>query len=249
MHELNGILDFSGKRVLVVGGSSGIGNATARMFHAAGASVLITGTRASSQNYGPDEAHRFVGLDYSQLVVDDAAAFQQWNPDLPTLDILVLSQGTVQYSRREFDPETFRHVVDINLNSMMNCAVKFRAVLAASRGAIIMISSVGGLRATIGNPAYAASKAGLIHLTHVLGAAWAVDGIRVNGIAPGLVETKMTSVTTDNPKRLAERLAGIPLKRLGDPDEIASIALFLASPMASFIIGQTIVADGGRTLT
>ena len=98
-------------------------------------------------------------------------------------------------------------------------------------------------------PKITRSKAGVIHLTRVLGAAWAADGIRVNGIAPGLVKTKMTSVTTDDPKRLAERLETIPLKRLGSTEEIASIALFLASPMASYVVGQTIVADGGRTLS
>ncbi|MFD2577800.1 SDR family NAD(P)-dependent oxidoreductase [Novosphingobium colocasiae] len=81
-----------------------------------------------------------------------------------------------------------------------------------------------------------------------MGAAWARDGIRVNGIAPGLVETKMISVTSENPERLAARVAGIPLRRIGQADEIASIALFLASPMASYIVGHTIVADGGRTL-
>ncbi|MDP3857966.1 MAG: SDR family oxidoreductase, partial [Stagnimonas sp.] len=196
-----------------------------------------------------EAADRFDGLDYAQLNLDDVGAVEQWEPGISGLDVLVLSQGTVEYRRREFETETFRKVVDINLNSMLSCAVKFRPLLAASGGSLITISSVGGLRAAIGNPAYSASKAGLIHLTRVLGAAWASDGIRVNGVAPGLVETKMTSVTTDNPDRLAARLAGIPLKRLGTPEEIASIALFLASPMASFIVGHTIVADGGRTLT
>jgi 3-oxoacyl-[acyl-carrier protein] reductase len=241
-------LDFSGKQVVVVGGSGGIGNATARAFLQAGAQVLVTGTRASPEDYGPQEAHRFAGLGYSQLNLDDPAAAELWVPDLRSVDVLVLAQGAVEYSRREFETETFRKVVDINLGSIMACATKFRPLLAGSGGSVITVSSVGGLRVPIANPAYAASKAGLIHLTHVLGAAWAEEGIRVNGIAPGLVETKMISVTTDNPDRLAKRVAGIPLKRIAQPEEIASIALFLASPMASYIVGQTIVADGGRTL-
>lgn len=239
--------DFTGKQVVVVGGSGGIGNSIARMFHAAGASVLITGTRESPQDYGPEEAYRFEGLTYSRLVLGEDASVQQWDPGISSLDTLVLSQGLVQYRRREFEADVFRQVVDVNLNSVMNCAVKFKPLLAASSGTIITVSSVGGIKATIGNPAYAASKAGLIHLTRVLGAAWAADGIRVNGIAPGLVGTKMTTVTTDDPKRLAERLESIPLKRLGTPEEMASIALFLASPMSSYIVGHTIVADGGRT--
>lgn len=241
-------LSFAGKQVLVVGGSSGIGNATAHAFRAAGAEVMVTGTRASAEEYGPDQAADFEGLAYSQLNVSDSTSIADWNPDLTRLDVMVLSQGSVAYGRREFDPETFRRIVEINLNSQIDCATKLKPLLAQSQGSVITISSVGGVRATIANPAYSASKAGLIHLTRVLGAAWAQDGIRVNGIAPGLVETKMIAVTSENPERLAARLAGIPLRRLGQPEEIASIALFLASPMASFIVGHTIVADGGRTL-
>jgi 3-oxoacyl-[acyl-carrier protein] reductase len=242
-------LSFAGKQVLVVGGSSGIGNATAKAFRAAGAKVMVTGTRPSPAEYGSDQAADFEGLAYSQLNVSDSSSIAGWKPSLDHLDVLVLSQGSVEYGRREFEPETFRRIVEINLNSQIDCATKLKPLLAQSQGNVITISSVGGLRATIANPAYAASKAGLIHLTRVLGAAWARDSIRVNGIAPGLVETKMITVTSENPERLAARLAGIPLQRLGQPEEIASIALFLASPMASYIVGQTIVADGGRTLT
>lgn len=240
--------NFAGKHVVVVGGSGGIGNAIARQFANAGANVLVTGTRESADAYGSQDAHRFEGLAYSQLVVDEPASIEQWKPEISTVDALILSQGAVEYRRREFEPETFCKIVDINLNSILACAMKFRLQLAASRGSVITISSVGGVLATIANPAYAASKAGLIHLTRVLGAAWASDGIRVNGIAPGLVETKMITATTEKPERLAARLSSIPLKRLGTPEEIASIALFLASPMASYIVGQTIMADGGRTL-
>jgi 3-oxoacyl-[acyl-carrier protein] reductase len=113
---------------------------------------------------------------------------------------------------------------------------------------LITISSVGGFRATLGNPAYAASKAGAIHLTRTLAQAWSPKGIRVNGVAPGLVATKITKVTVDNPERLRERLQGIPMGRIGTPDDMAGACLFLASPLASYIAGQTIVVDGGRML-
>ncbi|MDP1632522.1 MAG: SDR family oxidoreductase [Caulobacter sp.] len=240
--------DFTGKQVLVVGGSSGIGNATARGFLAAGATVHITGTRASAQAYGTDAA-QLGGLAYSRLDVTEPGAVAAWTPAFEALDVLVLSQGAVEYRRKEFEPDTFRRVLDVNLSSVMDCAVKFRPLLAASGGALVTISSVGGRRATKGNPAYAASKAGLIHLTRTLAVAWASDGIRVNGVAPGLVATKMTAATTDQPDRLAKRLEGIPLGRLGQPQEIANIVLFLASPLAAYVVGETIVVDGGRTLS
>jgi len=242
-------LDFSGKQVLVVGGSSGIGHATARAFQAAGAKVHVTGTRADPDAYGPDAAARFEGLGYSPLDLSNAGAVGAWKPEFNRLDVVVLCQGAVEYKRREFEPATFRKVVEVNLNGAMDCAVKFQQQLAASRGSLITVSSIGGFQVTYANPAYAASKAALIHLTRTLAAAWAGEGIRVNGVAPGLVATKMTTAMTDHPARLAERLEKIPLNRLGEPEEIAGAILFLASPLASYIVGQTIVVDGGRMLS
>jgi len=242
-------LDFSNKRVLVVGGSSGIGNAIARAFLEHGAKVHVTGTRPSAADYDAATGSDLSDLDYTQLNVAELAAVEGWTPSFADLDVLVLSQGIVEYRRAEFTIGAFRKVLEVNLNSLMACAVKFRPMLAAAKGSVITISSAGGIRATRGNPAYAASKAGVIHLTGTLAEAWAADGIRVNGIGPGLIATKMTTVTTDDPKRLAERLKGIPLGRLGEPSEIAGVALFLASPLASFVIGQTIICDGGRTLS
>ena len=100
----------------------------------------------------------------------------------------------------------------------------------------------------VGNPAYAASKAGVVGLTRTLGDAWAREGVRVNGIAPGMIATKMTAVTTDHPDRLQAALDTISLGRLGLPEDVASTALFLVSPLASYITGQTLVVDGGRSL-
>lgn len=240
-------LDFSGKTVLVVGGSSGIGNGIAQGFRRHGAAVHVWGTRASAADYRADEGSDLEGLGYTQVDVADFAAVAAASAPDP-LDVLVLCQGTVAYGRQEFEMDTFQRVIDVNLNSLMACASRFRDALAARKGALITISSVGGLRATRGNPAYAASKAGAIHLTATLAQAWARKGIRVNGVAPGLVDTKLTKVTISNDERLRERLEGIPAGRLGTPQEMADACLFLASPMASYIYGQTISVDGGRTL-
>ncbi len=240
-------LDFSGKAVLVVGGSSGIGNGIAQAFRSHGAQVFVWGTRATAADYRNEEGSDLDGLNYAQVDVGDFAAVTAASAPDP-LDVLVLCQGTVAYNRKEFQIDTFRRIIDVNLNSLMACAQKFQGALAARQGSLITISSVGGMRATRGNPAYAASKAGAIHLTATLAQAWAHKHIRVNGVAPGLVATKLTRITIDNPERLQERLEGIPAGRLGTAEDMAGACLFLASPLASYIHGQTIAVDGGRML-
>jgi len=242
-------LDFTGKVALVVGGSSGIGNGIAQAFRRKGAAVYVWGTRASAADYAADQGSDLTGLDYARVDVSDSAAIEAWTPSFDRLDILVLSQGAVRYQKAEFLVEVFREVVEVNLNSLIACSMKFRPMLVNAKGSIIIVSSNGAFHATRGNPAYNASKAGAVGLTRTLGEAWACDGVRVNGIAPGLVATKMTKVTTDDPDRLAGRIKRIPLGRLGSPEDMAGVALFLASPLAAFVIGQTIIADGGDKLS
>lgn len=241
-------LDFSGKTVLVVGGSSGIGNGVAQAFRARGAEVHIWGTRAAAGDYSAEEGSDLSGLAYQRVDVSDAAAVETAQVPFSRLDVLVLAQGTVLYRRGEFQMEGFRKVVAVNLDSLMACAMRFHDMLKENRGALITISSTAAYHATRGNPAYNASKAGAVGLTRTLGQAWAAEGIRVNGVAPGLVDTKLTKVTTENPERLQGALAGIPLGRLGTPQDMAGAVLFLASPLAAYVIGQTIPVDGGLLL-
>lgn len=241
-------LDFSGKQVLVIGGSSGIGNGVAQAFRARGARVAVCGTRASATDYSAEEGSNLDGLSYSRLDVSDAKAIEEFKPAIERLDVLVLAQGAVIYRRGEFEMAGFRKVVEVNLMSLMACATRFHSMLRDSKGALIIVSSTAAYHSTMGNPAYNASKTGAVGLTRTLGEAWAEGGIRVNGIAPGLVDTKMTKVTTANPKRLEGALSRIPLGRLGTPADMAGAALFLASPLSSYIVGQTIVVDGGLIL-
>jgi 3-oxoacyl-[acyl-carrier protein] reductase len=241
-------LDFSGKRVVVVGGSSGIGNGIAQAFRAKGAQVLVCGTRASAADYSASEGSHLEGLEYMRLDVSDANAMEGFKPAIERLDVLVLAQGAVIYRRGEFEMAGFRKVMEVNLMSLMACAGKFHDALSAAKGSLIIVSSTAAFHSTKGNPAYNASKTGALGLTRTLGQAWAEDGIRVNGIAPGLVDTKMTKVTTANPKRLEGAIERIPLGRLGTPADMAGAALFLASPLAAYIVGQTLVVDGGLIL-
>ena len=240
--------DFSGKNVLVIGGSSGIGNGIAHAFRLRGATVHVWGTRAAASDYSADDGSDLVGLGYSCVDVGDPDAIAGAEVPFTALDVLVLCQGIVVYGRGEFERAGWDQVMSVNLDSLMFCASKFRPQLAASRGSLIIVSSIAGFKANIGNPAYAASKAGAVSLVKSLGQAWAGEGIRVNGLAPGLVATKLTKVTTDRPDRLAGALARIPEGRMGTPADMAGTALFLASPLASYVTGHTVVVDGGLSL-
>ncbi|MBI1405277.1 MAG: SDR family oxidoreductase [Caulobacter sp.] len=240
-------LDFSGKCVLVVGGSSGIGNGIAHAFRARGARVAVWGTRPQDQ-YRAEDGSDLSGLTYARVDASDSAAVANAADPFDGLDVLVLAQGTVLYRKGEFEMDGFRKVVGVNLDSLMACAMRFLDALKASGGNIVTISSTAAFHATRGNPAYNASKAGAVALTRTLGQAWAGDGVRINGVAPGLVDTKLTKVTTENPERLAGALRGIPLGRLGTPEDMAGAVLFLASPLAAYVTGQTLIVDGGLTL-
>ncbi len=240
--------DFTGKHVLVVGGSSGIGNGIAHAFRARGAAVHVWGTRADPKDYDVAEGSDLAGLGYTCVDVSDPETIRTAPLPFASLDVLVLCQGAVVYKRGEFEQAGWDKVMAINLDSVMHCARKFKPHLLETQGSVIIVSSVSGFKANVGNPAYAASKAGAVSLTKTLGQAWAPEGIRVNGLAPGLVDTKLTKVTTQNPDRLAGALASIPQRRMGTPADMAGAAVFLASPLAAYVTGHTLVVDGGLTL-
>ncbi len=241
-------LDFSGKKVLVVGGSSGIGNAIAHAFLIRGAKVHVWGTRAKASDYDAAEGSDLSGLGYTSVDVSDPDAIAAAPAPFDKLDVLVLSQGTVLYGQQEFERAGWDKVMAINVDSVMHCAQKFKPLLADSKGSIVIVNSVAGFKAIIGNPAYAASKAGALSLTKTLGQAWAPLGIRVNGFAPGLVDTKLTKVTMNHPDRREKALAKFPIGRFGTAEDMAGVALFLASPLSAYVVGQTLLVDGGLTL-
>ena len=233
-------LDFSGKSVLVTGGSAGIGLAIGRLFRDAGADVTVTGTQPQTK-YPAD----FTGLTFRQLDVADDAGVTALAAGMPKLDVLVNNAGTVLYRRAEYDIANFRKVLDINLTAVLHLCTLFHDRLQAAKGSVVNISSLAGSFGTFGNPAYGASKAGVIQLTQTLAVAWGKDGIRVNAVAPGYVATKITAVSKNNPQIDEGIVRRTPIGRWIEAEEIAGAVLWLASPFASAVTGQNIAVDGG----
>jgi NAD(P)-dependent dehydrogenase (short-subunit alcohol dehydrogenase family) len=200
-----------------------------------------------------DAGYHTIGVDrapaegVTSLDVTDTAAVGAFAANLDTLDVLVNAAGVLRL-RQEYDPTEFAGVVDINLTGTMRMAVACRAALAKARGSIVNIASMHAIFGAPLSPAYAASKAGVVQLTKSLAVAWAEDGIRVNAIAPGWIETPMTVPARSDAARNRAILERTPLGRWGTPDDIVGPALFLASDAARFITGAVLPVDGGYSV-
>ena len=241
-------MNLKKKNILVIGGSSGIGRGIADCFVNYGAKVCITGTKESLNDYDTDISENISKCDYRKLDLSDHNNLDNFDLPFEDIDHLICSQGIVAYKRKEFELDTFKKVVDLNLNSIMASCTFFHKQLSKNNGSIIIIGSGASYHSVKGNPAYSASKGGLLTLIKTLAEAWAEDKIRVNGIAPGFVATKLTEVTYKNEERYEGTLQRIPLGRWGKPEDMGELACFLCSDKASYITGQMITVDGGMGL-
>lgn len=232
--------DFSGRGVLVVGGSGGIGSAIGRAFRDAGAGVTVTGLQAEASAYDVDLS----GMAFRQLDVLDHPAITRLADGIEALDVLVNCAG-ISRPGEEYEPDIFDQVVDIHLGGPFRMATALHGKLKASRGSVINIASMTSFFAWPRVPGYGAGKAAIVQLTKTLATAWAGEGIRVNAIAPGWIVTKLTAGIRELPEVEARILARTPMGRWGEAEEVAGAALFLASPAAGFITGVTLPVDGG----
>lgn len=242
----NPVFDFTQATVLVTGGSNGIGEGIARAFAAAGANVHITGRATSATDYDKDLS----AFSYHSLDVSDNAAIALLSQTIPTLDILINNAGaSLPGGRSEYEPDVFEEAVRINLTSAYRLAHAFLPQLSASAfpggASIIGLASMSSLFGIEIVPGYGSAKTGLVGMTKALAVAWAKHGIRANAIAAGLIESNMTSAMMGIDEMTAPMLARTPLQRFGVPQDIAGPVLFLCSPMASYITGQTLPVDGG----
>jgi NAD(P)-dependent dehydrogenase (short-subunit alcohol dehydrogenase family) len=223
---------------LVTGGGNGIGLGIARAFVAKGMRAI-----AADLVTPPDAA----GIEFRRLDVTSEAEIGGLVSGLDRLDFLVNCAGVIRRDE-EFELATFERVLDINLTGTMRMCSACRALLRESRGAIVnmasMLSFFGGPRV----PAYTASKGGIAQLTKSLAAAWAADGIRVNAVAPGWIETPLTDALRGDAARSAAILSRTPLARWGTPEDVAGPVLFLCSKEAAFITGAILPVDGGYSI-
>jgi 3-oxoacyl-[acyl-carrier protein] reductase len=243
----NGLrFDFDGTSVLVTGGTSGIGHAIASAFSAAGAGVTVTGTRPDAGAYERDLS----AFSYRPLEIRDHGAVGELAASFDRLDVLVNNAGAnFPDGRDEWDPDGFAAALDLNVEGAMRLTTGLRDALGASAMAggasVVNLVSMTAFRSTTIVPGYAAAKAALLSLTRNLAAHWAGDSIRVNAVAPGLIDTPMTAPMKAFPQLLESELARGILPRMGTPEEVASAVLYLSSEAAAFITGSTLAVDGG----
>jgi 2-deoxy-D-gluconate 3-dehydrogenase len=250
------LFDLSGKVAIVTGGNRGIGFAIARGLAEAGAAVVIANRNAEAGQQAA-AALRADGFKTTSVAADISVKSAVQNlvdrviEEFDRIDILVNSAGVIDRGPVEDFSETqYDYIMDINLKGVFfSCQLAGKEMIKQGKGKIINISSNVSEVIQAGRVVYAASKAGLSHLTRGLALEWARHNINVNAIGPGPTITELNrKFFEENPADLQARIDSIPMARVGDPLDHVGAAIFLASDASNYITGQTLLVDGGSTL-
>jgi NAD(P)-dependent dehydrogenase (short-subunit alcohol dehydrogenase family) len=248
--------DLTGRTAIVTGSSRGIGRAIAEILAGAGARVVVSSRKAEACQSVVAAIAKAGGTAISvpcnvghkdQLAALVGETRRQFGP----IDILICNAAVNPYygPLADIPDEAYDRTMATNVRSnLWLCQMALPDMAARRDGAIVIISSIAGLKGSAALGVYGISKAADFQLARNLAVEWGKHNIRVNCIAPGLVKTDFARALWENPDQLERRLETTPLGRIGEPSDIAGIALLLASPAASFITGQVIVADGGVTI-
>jgi len=245
---------LAGKVAIVTGGSRGIGRSIAVALAEAGADVCVAARKpeALEESVAAVRATGRRGIAVPTNVRDLAALqnlVDETKKQLGRIDVLVNNAGANPLFGpvQNIDERAWDMIMNTNVKSCFFLSKMVREAILeqGDGGAIINVSSTGGLRASTGLGGYSVSKAAVIMLTQVCAKEWGTDGIRVNCIAPGLIKTEFSRALWENEAILKNSVQGGALKRIGDPDEMAGAVVYFATPSSSFTTGQTLVLDGG----
>ncbi|MBN8830555.1 MAG: glucose 1-dehydrogenase [Sphingomonadales bacterium] len=238
-------MTLQGRTAVVTGAARGIGEAIAGALAAAGARVVLTDIDGAAAQKAADA----IGREASAVALDvtDAAACEALAASLGSVSILVNNAGIIRQGRITDPgaPEIWARTMAINVGGAFNMCRAFHAQLQATGGAVINLASIRSFTAAGNAAAYAASKGAVMQLTKALAVEWAAEGIRVNAIAPGFIETPLIPDEEKTPQREAMIMARTPMKLIGEPGDVAGAAVFLASDAARYITGAILPVDGG----
>lgn len=254
---MSDLFRLDGKVAVVIGGAGGIGEAVASGLAQFGANVVAASRSLPSLQKVVDEIQSKHGVETAAFQVDVtdetsvAHLAEQVVSKFGTVDILVNAQGlNIKQPATGFPVNEWEQMFGVNVTgTMLTCREIGKIMVEKKRGKVINFSSIRGARATLwgGNEGYSATKGAVDMITKALASEWAPYNINVNAIAPSLIATRLAERTLSDPERLQKYVANIPLKRVGRPEDVIGLSVFLASPASDFVTGQILYLDGGAS--